>query len=318
MSFNLKPSRKPSAAVSNIDYEAIAAKVGSGPKAARISLIVQLGIQERGLGFTREETTEVDTEAEAEAILDQLHEIGGKDVDKITYSQVGDKFVVNAKIYQKKDAEEVAIFADLPNTLVTYVEGTEALPYRVMLNPSFKGDIKGFPLVSVPPKVKGGVWTFASNSALTRLAHATGHPEILEDGDDNTNIGLILGEPFLVDIKNKNGFINAGAVMPIMEDQVVKPLPFEAIGVSFEGATLEILKKAKLRKGIIDKIKLATNYGGSAIKRAIEALEAEYQAGKSSVDSEDEPVAAKKEVAKPATRKAPPVLADDDSDDLPF
>lgn len=297
MSFSMKPMMVNNDGPS-VDWEAVNAQVEEGPNPARISLIVDLGIQKRGKGVSyegKDDSTYVSTEEEARSLVEEATEIMGEylmnkhSLNEIT-NEDADGFVVPFKIYEKKDAQEIAIFADLPDTRVEYVEGDGEKQYRIMLNPQFMGEVRGFSLSAVPPKTKGGVWTFDSKSKLAKLAKATGHKEILEEGEALNDIGLILGEAFLLNIEKTKGFVNAKDVMPLMKGMTVEELDNPAVGLSFSNATVELLEAAHLRKAIIDKIKSATNYSGSNMQKAIEAYEANRGFSKEENKVESKPV----------------------------
>lgn len=311
MSFSLKPENTGG---SDIDYEAIAEQVEDGTQVARVSLIVDLGVQERGKGVSyaqndndEEKYTQVANEEEANKLIEEAVELLGEKVvekaglDEIFEDEEGN-LVVPFEIYNKKDAQEVAIFADLPDTYVDYGENIGEKQYRMMLNPSFKGVIRGFALVAAPPKGKSKVWTFASNSKLALLARVTGCKEILEGGPDNMDIGRVLGKPFLLNVEKKDSFINAKEMTALVRGMEAPELEGGPVGLSFDGATVEALEAARLRKSVIDKIKTAKNYEGSAMQKAIE----EYEASRSSGASEDTSGSEEKEEAteaKPVRRR---------------
>lgn len=339
MSFSLKPKQQTGS--SNIDWDAINEQIEEGPNPARISLIVDLGIQERGKGVSyegKDDFTVVKTEEEAEELIEEAAEIMGDfllekyELDVI--EEEDDGFKVPFRIYNKKDAQEVAIFADLPETRVEYVKGEGDRQYRIMLNSAFKGELAGFSLNPVPPKKQGGVWTFDAKSKLAKLAKATGHKEILEQGEHLNDIGRILGEAFLLNIeKTDKGFINAKDVMPLPKGMPASELDNGPVGITFEGATVELLEQAHLRKSVIEKIKKAKNYEGSAMQKAIEEFEAKSSSKASQSESEDDSEEQEESPKKTRRRrqkaeekpvrkeKAPEPEEDDDDfedDDIPF
>lgn len=308
MSFNLKPQQQSGNSESSVDYAAIAEQVEDGPNGGVISLIVDLGIQDREEACSTDgKKTVVETEDDAIDLVERAKEMTGKDVG---YTKHDDGFEVACSIYKPKDAQEVAIFADFPDTMVEY-GSLGKMPYRIMLNNSFKGVIKGMVLAAAPPKTKGGIWTFAGNSILSKLAYATKQTQIVEDGNDNMNIGLLLGKPLLVDLRKSGNFINAKGFMSLMKGQVVGELPATPVGLSFDGATVEAVEAACLRKAIKDKIKAAKNYSGSAMEKAIEQAEANWAASNSGGGS-SAPTAATKPVNVQVEAE------DDDFGDVPF
>lgn len=304
-----------------IDWKAIAKQVEDDTHDARISLIVDLGVQERGKGVShgsKDDFTIADTEKEANDLLDEAEEIMGNflfEKEKLDeYEDTDDgKFKVDFSIYDKKDAQEVAIFADLIDTRVEYVEGQGENQYRVMLNRSFKNDITGMALTKAKPIKDGGLWTFASNGLLYKLAIATGHAEIVQDEEFNTDIGRMLGEPLGIPTTKKNDFIRVGAPSAIPKKYLddVGMLDNEAVGITFDDATVELLEAAQLRYGIILKIKAATNYEGSAMQAAIEELEAKQKAAKKSGSDENAAETKDEDKSSRRKRKAAPEAAEE-------
>ena len=322
MSFSLKPQNKSSgSSESNIDYQAIADQVEGGPNAGVISLIVDMGIQDRDMACSTDgKSTTVATQDEADDLVDQAAELGAKDV---TYTQTDKGFVVACNIYKPKDAQEVIIFADFPDTVIDYGDKIGKLPYRQMLNSSFKGVIKGFALNPAPPTAPSTLWTFAGSSKLTKLANATKQVQIIgkdkdgndlpNGGDDNMDIGQLLGQPLLIDLQKKKAFINAKGFMSLMKGMPAPELPFEPVGLSFDNATVELLEAAKLRKGVIDKIKTAKNYEGSAMETAVEEYSKRFSGGSSSGNA----AAATTEPKKPVNVQVEAADKDDENE-IPF
>lgn len=286
MSFSLKP--KNTGGGSKVDWDAINEKVEEGTQIGIISLIVDLGIQKGTEGvFTKKQDgsaaeTVYASQSEAEAAIAHALTLDDRLTDlKVTKTAEG--YSIPVSFSKPKDSQEVAIFVDLPDTLVEYEAGNPK-PYRIMLNSSFKGVIKGFALKAAPPKTKGGVWTFAPNSPLYRLANATRTPEIVQEGEDNMNIGLLLGKPLLINIEKKDGYVKVKGTTPLMKGQTAPELPVPVVGISFDNASVELLEAAGIRKGIIDKIKESLNYHkaeGKKMKAAIEAYEAKFAQGAS-------------------------------------
>ena len=283
MTFNFKPQGQSNnhSPKENIDFNAINGQVVGENTPAIISLIVDLGVHTPKENATDTKTTAFETQEEAEAYLARIVEIKGeKDGAKFKVTQQGNSFVVNGEIYQPKDGQEIAIFADL-STVVDYGDEIGKKPYRLMLNKSFMGDIRGLSLKAVPPQVGSKVWTFAGNSMLTKLAKATKKESIIDGTvpDDLNNIGLILGEPVMVDVKrtdkNDNVYINVGGVssLPSAMLAMIDKSLYNPVGITFENATVELLKQAHLRGDVIKKIKSANNYKGSNMEKAINELE---------------------------------------------
>lgn len=277
-----------------------------GPRRARVSLIVDLGIQERE----------------------------DFDIGKPTQRA-------------QKPAPMVALFADLVNDTVDYGGDIGTAHYRLLLNGTFKGVLKGIPFQPTPPKdgdgntIKGKQWGLHDNSLITKLAKAVNKPEVQFDMD----LEALLGEQFMADVdvnevpsgkddadgneiiyKNVN-FKSSAKVAPVIKEDSdgneVEEIPtfaklkMDPICITFENATAENVKF--IRANIIKVIKQAHDYAGSNMQKAIEAFEAAKEAaGK----SEDKPAEGKtapakaKAAPKPAKEKAP--VEQDPNDDVPF
>lgn len=277
-----------------------------GPRRARVSLIVDLGIQER-------EDFDI-----------------GKPTQK-----------------PQKPAPMVAIFADLVNDVVDYGGEIGSAQYRLLMNGTFKGVLKGIPFQPTPPKdgdgntIKGKQWGLHDNSLITKLAKAVNKPEVQFDMD----LEALLDEQFMADVdvnevasgkddadgneiiyKNVN-FKSSAKVAPVItEDEdgnEVESIPTfaklktPALCVTFENATVETV--SVIRANIIKQIKLAQDYPGSNMQKAIEAMEAARNDGSEKPASA--PAEAKTAPAKPAkaaAAKKPVVKEDGDDQDVPF
>lgn len=274
-------------------------KAGSRP--ARVSLIVDLGVQERedfddGKGNTR----------------------------------------------PQKPCQQVAVFADLVRDVVDYGGGIGKAPYRLLLNKQFAGKLQGINFVATPPKdVNGNLipnkpWALHPASLLTKLAKSTGNDDVITDMD----ISKLLNGTFTADVKITEkesdkkddegnpivykfvNFAGAAKVPPVFDDEtgeekpaVLPALQTEALCIGFDDAKPEHVKF--LRGSIIQTIKLATNYAGSQIQKAIEAFEADPEAygGFANPEPKEAPAAkAPKAENKPAPKQSE--IEDDES--LPY
>lgn len=272
----------------NINYEAIANALEEGNNPARISLIVDLGIQQRGQGVKETETTVFKTQEEAGEWFNKVKSlVGEKAAENLRpYVDASGQISADGAIYDKRDCQEVAIFADLTETKVVYVDGEPAKQYRVLLNKTFKKELSGFPFMATPPKEKGGVWSFAANSFLSKLSRCTGHPEILDGGEHNMDISRCLNEPLYVDLKKSGNFVNVGGISAKRKSETFSELDNTALLITFDTVTPELLEKAKLRKVVIDKIKQAVNYEGSAMQAALSTYEEKYKTTSETVGNE--------------------------------
>ena len=322
MSFSLKPQGNTNTNSSNapqVDWNAINRQVETDNHTAIISQIVDLGVHTPPLSASIEKSTELDTREEAEALVSQVETMLKKsDFEKVKITEQGDKFIVNAQVRQPKDRQEIAVFADLVGNIVDYGDEIGKKPFRVMLNKSWKGEIRGLGLTVVPPQ-SGNVWTFAASSMLTELAKVTRQNTITDGSvkNDLNNIGLILGKSLMVDIvKVEDGdkvYVNVkgissvpSALAKMIDYSLVNP-----VGISFDDVTVESLKAAGIRGNVIKKIKQANNYQGSKMQKAIEEYEALNRGNGG--DSVEQPV-----VKQPKPQAAPEESYDDDVETLPF
>ena len=280
----------------------------AGSRRARISLIVDLGVQPR----------------------ETLYKVGDKVVPPETPGAVEVK---------QKSCQQVAVFADLVNDVVDYGGEIGKQQYRMMLNKTHMREVVGINFTASPPidpktnKIQQNKpWGFHPSSLLTKLAKATGLDHVITSMD----VDELLNAQFMADIEikkteDKNGKVDANgdpvvytnvnfkgaSRVPTDEDDnqiEVAALRVPAKSVTFDTATKEDIKT--LRRSLRDKIKLAENYAGSQMQKAIEAYEAER---------EETPTEESKSEAKPAApaaksvvKKAKVVLEDDDSEDIPF
>lgn len=322
MSFSLKPQGNTNTNSSNapqVDWNAINRQVETDNHTAIISQIVDLGVHTPPLSASIEKSTEFDTREEAEALVSQVETMLKKsDFEKVKITEQGDKFIVNAQVRQPKDRQEIAVFADLVGNIVDYGDEIGKKPFRVMLNKSWKGEIRGLGLTVVPPQ-SGNVWTFAASSMLTELAKVTRQNTITDGSvkNDLNNIGLILGKSLMVDIvKVEDGdkvYVNVkgissvpSALAKMIDYSLVNP-----VGISFDDVTVESLKAAGIRGNVIKKIKQANNYQGSKMQKAIEEYEALNRGNGG--DSVEQPV-----VKQPTPQAAPETKPADLDDNLPF
>lgn len=320
MNFSLKPqtTNTNTSTKSNIDWNAINNQVETDNHTAIISQIVDLGIHTPPLSASVEKSTTVKTLAEAEALVAQSEEMLKKsDFEKVKITEVNGEYLVGVQIRQPKDRQEIAVFADLPDTIINYGDVIGEKPYRVCLNKSWKGEIRGLGLAVVPPQKQGGVWTFAPNSMLTELAKVTKQTTITDGTSktDTNNIGLILGKSLMVDVqKTVDGdkvYVNVKGIssVPSALAKTIDYTVVNPVGISFDNVTVELLKEAGVRGNIIKKIKEANNYQGSQMQKAVEALEEEFRNG-----SSEQQEAPKQPTPQPVGK----TNDDDDSDSLPF
>lgn len=256
----------------------------------------------------------------------------------------------------QRPCHQIAVFADLTADVVDYGGSIGKQPYRLLLNKSFKGEITGINFYASAPKdadgntIEGKPWGLHVQNAVSKVCKAVGHPEW---ADEKRGIGIdiepMLNAAFLAEVtiketpakgdkKDKDGnpivyknvSYRGASALPMEEDEdgnetgpiKVPPLKSPAKMIGFDDATEDDIKW--LRADIRKKIKLAEDYAGSAMQKAIEAYEAKL--GKGSDDSgEQEEAAAPAPAPTPAPAKktpkakpAPVPMDDMDDDSVPF
>ena len=315
MSFEIRTTSGTTSSSSNapkIDWEAINSQIKAGNKPARISQIWDLGDHLEDKKFGTKGTTPFNSEEEAEDYIEYLKGKykGNDSLDGHTFNITAEdgKLIVNANEYggvyasgvkkgQPKYLQEVAVVVDFPTMIVDYGEGIGEQPYREYLNNTFWNngtpEMRGFVMKPTPPKKDGGVWSFAPNSKLAKLAVATETEEILNDKDSAMNVMLMLGKPLNVSVnKNAGGFVKLGDVLGLIDGQVVAELPTPAKAIGFKGVTVEDLIEAKPRYALLVKIKSAHNYEGSDMQKAVEEYEIYLKQNKPSEEAPKQEVKA--------------------------
>lgn len=296
------------------DFVAVFPKAGN--RRARVSLIVDLGEQNREPVWKKDG-----------AIVAEGTE-GAEQVDQ-------------------KPCQQVAVFADLVNDTVDYGGEIGKAHYRLMLNKSFKGAIQGINFAATPPInpktgkiIEGKPWGLHPNSVLSKLANAIGKPDII----DTMDIEGLLGEQFQCEVEvkstedkngkkdkdgnvlvytnvNYKGCASVPAEIKEVDGEEVEIVPtfaelkVEAKAITFANATKDDIKF--LRAGVIRKIKEANDYEGSNMQKAIEEYEAE-KGNKTQDNPEEGKVAPAKSKPTPKPAEKKPVPQADPDDDIPF
>lgn len=194
------------------------------------------------------------------------------------------------KRWPVKDAEEVAITIDFPGVMLNRGqfygdEEAEAHPLRGLLNNEWKTEIAGknYKTVGRPFSLQArrdkdsGKWSIASNSTLFKLAQAAG---VLKDGTfQKEQLGDLIGEAVLVNVhvySTKSGdkeFLNEkfalmGGVPKIMQSAIPTLDEKYMYLINFKGEQdLEAVKN--LRQSVINTMRLASNFEGSDIQKAL-------------------------------------------------
>ena len=261
---------------------------------------------------------------------------------------------VTKELKPQKPCQQVVVFADLVADVVDYGGNIGKAQYRLLLNKAFMGEVQGVNFTTVAPKdakgnyLDGKPWGMHPQNLLTKLAKATCKSEIINEGNENSlDISLLLNQPFMaqVEVKETEGKkkdadgnaivyknVNFRGASEVGEDDdgekvSVAELTAKPLCVTFDNAKKSDIQF--LRVNLIAKIKLAKNYNGSKMQAAITAYEGEKgtsggdDAGENDNDGEDAPApkAAPKAAGpkKPTAPKKPlPPVGDDDMDDAPF
>lgn len=320
---------------SSIDWKAINDQVEEGTQGGRISVMIDLGMHTEGKAFSNKGQTGFLTEEDAEQWISEMkkaygekHEVfknGDLDVDDADDVDIKDRtktiqleddgtwvvvkddpeYIVEANEFGgDKEYQELAILADLTENYVSYGEEIGEKQFRVLLNKSFKGEIKGFQLKPSPPATKDGVWTVKGNTKLNELATATGHKELLAVPLEDADWSEMLGEGLNITIEksgDEGQWLNVGKCVALKKKkdketgvvsvEEIDELDIEPVLITFDDVTVEDLENAHIRYDIIKKIKKANDYEGSQMQKAIEEFEKRQKAkfnAKSKSNSEDD------------------------------
>ena len=257
--------------IPKVNWNELNKGVKGGSRPARVSLIVDLGTQEREPS-TKDYNPNDPKQVEAIAKGSWVDNVGGKDILHTP----------------RKPVQQVAVLADLLNDVVDYGGAIGKQPYRLLLNPSFKGDVKGVDLAGCYSYDESGKrldekpYTFHQQSLLTKLSKATQTLAVIDGGADNMDVSLLAGKAFMaqvaVNTSGENTYVNykGCSEVPLIEDEdgneaplKVKPLSNEARIITFDTVTEEDVKW--LRGDLVKKIKQALNYTGSKMQAVLES-----------------------------------------------
>lgn len=213
----------------------------------------------------------------------------------------------------QKPCQQVAIFCDLVNDKVDYGGDIGVQQYRLNLHREFAGKPEGINFQAVPPKdgegnmlkvdVKNGPWWgLPGASVITKLCKAVGRPDVAVDKKKPESLDLeqLLGLPFMAQVEvkrtekgegdEKRVYVNVNfkgsspiPLLPVMDAEgeptgEEKPMAVAKLGVpakliGFDNATKEDIQL--IRYALRQKIKLALDYPGSQMQKAIQEWEAE-------------------------------------------
>jgi hypothetical protein len=257
----------------------------------------------------------------------------------------------------QKPCQQVAVFLDLVKDLVQYPGMSEKQHYRIPINNVFMGEFEGINFQGSTPrdpktnevlKHPDGRWfdeELHPANRITKLVKAANRPDIVKSMDLEQVLDLPLMANIEVKITEakgdkkdadgnpltyKNVNYKGGAPVPNQEDDEgndlgpmeVPELRHPAMLISFDNAEKDDIQW--IRKDLRKKIKLALNYPGSNMQKAIEAFEA-AEGGSSGEDAPAKPAKAPASAPKPAPKAKAPAPApkpqtgfDDMDDDIPF
>lgn len=306
-----------------VDWNAINKQVKGGSRPARISLIVDLGTQKRD-NFVEEYNESLSKHVKALAEQGaELVEENGKTMISIPQS----------------DQPQIAVFADLTHDLVDFGGELGKQPFRLSLNGSDFGNLRGIGFSGCYSFDKNGQilkdkgFTFHSMSPLTKLAKATKQEQIISgSGKDNMDVEQLLGQAFMATVvkteKDDKCYLNykgCSEVPNVPSDPSdpdseevqmnIKPLVSPATIITFDNVTPELRKW--IRGDVAKKIKEAVNYQGSKMQEVLEGGNSSSDDAGEERQPEAKPtsVPAKKVAHKPAKVAEPEI---DFSEDVPF
>lgn len=308
-------------AESTIDYDAINRQIDEDVHDARISIIIDLGEQEketavRGANedfgwatYFLDDDDAFDAIDKAEEIVgeflmakngwgDQPEEVevtkelleGDLKKQKLEVEEGDTLYKVNFCIHKSRPSQEVVYVYDLVDTYVDYgFEGQEPMQYRHYgVRRNFKtGHISG---IGFGAEWKDGKEVLRAMSTHAKLAKMVGKPEIIESRDITQLLNEPIGIPVEHNDKGEKLYLKFKSPQALSKKQLkmgVTELDCEPVVVDFDTATVETLEKAKLRRDIIEKIKSALNYEGSQIQKAIQELESKKSEANNNKDDSE-------------------------------
>lgn|SRR5690554_6152955 len=194
------------------------------------------------------------------------------------------------KRWKVKPCQQVAITVDFPTIMINKGqffgdENAEEHPLRMILNGEFYlkdvGKVVGKPYNVKEHRHDDGFWAFKSNTQIHKLAAAT--DSLNDQGYFKANmLGNLLGKAALFEIQlslnesNGKQYLNekiklSGQVPDVMVPMIPGLDPKYIYGVNFKGVQdPKILKN--LRQSVINTMKLAQNYQGSDVQKALDSL----------------------------------------------
>jgi hypothetical protein len=314
------PSTGPS-----VDWTAVNKQVRGGNRPARISLIVDLGTQKRD-NFVEEYSP---------TLAKHIKALEG---DGFLTEEDGKQFIN----IPQTDQPQIAVFADLVHDVVDFGGDLGKQPYRLSLNGSDFGNMRGIGFSGCYSFDKNGQilkdkgFTFHSMSPLTKLAKATKQEQIISgSGKDNMDVEQLLGKACMVQVQKSEpsedkcylNYKGCSEVPMVASDpsdpdseevpMTIKPLQSEALIITFDNVTED--SKKWLRGDLIKKIKEAVNYQGSNMQKVLEGGSGVVNTSQASPEGVQEEVVKQPPKAKAKPAKAVVEAQEDDLDsDCPF
>lgn len=194
------------------------------------------------------------------------------------------------KRWKVKPCQQVAITVDFPTIMINKGqffgdENAEEHPLRMILNGEFYlkdvGKVVGKPYNVKEHRHDDGFWAFKNTTQIHKLAAAT--DSLNDQGYFKANmLGNLLGKAALFEIQlslnesNGKQYLNekiklSGQVPDVMVPMIPELDPKYIYGVNFKGVQdPKILKN--LRQSVINTMKLAQNYQGSDVQKALDSL----------------------------------------------
>lgn len=328
----------------NVDWDArakyIVEKVGTQKKAKAmigiISGIIDLGLQAQEDAKMEFKGDDADEAAELEKNPEQYFETLPNDKGVPT----------RYKRWKVKPCQQVAFTVDFPGVMINQGqffgdENAKEHPLRMLLNGEFYikevGKVVGKPYNIKEVRNDDGSWSFKSNTQIYKMASAV---DVLDESGrfKPHMIGKLLGKAALFEVQvflqesggkqYLNEKIKLSGQVPDVMVPMIPELPEEYIyGVNFKGEQNPDVVK-NLRQSVVNTMRLAQNFEGSDIAKALESRSSYSNETKSEpkqdynvVSDQDGKAGPNPEVVpvkKKAAPKPAPVLDDNFDDDIPF
>lgn len=291
-----------------------------------ISVIADLGTQEQG---DAEVTFVGDEDAEAEATAANPNTYFKDGVDPTS------KKKVRLKCWPQKPIQSIAIAVDFPDVEIDkgqYFGESKPLPLRLWLGGQFyipdAGMVVGRPIPLKIVKDEKNRWSFKANHTLYKMAVGA---KVIKPGDVflPQNIDDLLGKAFqfeaqvfMKENKGKEYYTEYVKFSSGLGRGQVEPELLTTPYLVQFNQTNDLAALKELRSHVVNTIKRAENYEGSAIQKQLEEARkrpVEQEDDASDSKQEDVPVVAAKPSRKaPAKKPAASASMGDFDSDIPF